>query len=187
MVNLIVISFCKTIYSVTLACFSVILIYPHSLFSYFTILSVMTAVTFPLRPPSLAFSICGRRSQNDVYEIKYSVWRWLIRRCQGRARQVMPFTFTKKTGWHTFSPFRDAVRAIPPLSVCWPLPSPLSQIDEWCLCLQWTHVPRLRHWGAWCLDPVQSKHSFLFCKICQRSAGDVILSHSQDLCVTQSQ
>ena len=72
-VNLIVISFCKTIYSVTLACFSVILIYPHSLFSYFTILSVMTAVTFPLRPPRLAFAICGRRWQNDVYEIKYSV------------------------------------------------------------------------------------------------------------------
>ena len=39
-VNLIVISFCKTIYFVTSACFSVILIYPHSLFSYFTILSV---------------------------------------------------------------------------------------------------------------------------------------------------
>ena len=42
---------------VSLACFSVILIYPHSLFSYFTILSVMTAVTFPLRPPRLAFAI----------------------------------------------------------------------------------------------------------------------------------
>ena len=39
-VNLIVISFCKTICFVTSACFSVILIYPHSLFSYFTILSV---------------------------------------------------------------------------------------------------------------------------------------------------
>ena len=61
------------LYFVTLACFSVILIYPHSLFSYFTILSVMTAVTFPLRPPRLAFAICGRRWQNDVYEIKYSV------------------------------------------------------------------------------------------------------------------
>ena len=61
------------IYFVTLACFSVILIYPHSLFSYFTILSVMTAVTFPLRPPRLAFAICGRRWQSDVYEIKYSV------------------------------------------------------------------------------------------------------------------
>ena len=59
---------CKTIYFVALACFSVILIYPHSLFSYFTILSVMTAVTFPLRPPRLAFAICGRRWQNDVYE-----------------------------------------------------------------------------------------------------------------------
>ena len=46
-VNLILISFCKTIYFVTLTCFSVILIYRHSLFSYFTIiiLSVMTAVT----------------------------------------------------------------------------------------------------------------------------------------------
>ena len=64
--------FCKTIYFVTLACFSVILIYPHSLFSYFTIiiLSVMTAVTFPLRPPRLAFAIYGRRWQNDVYENK---------------------------------------------------------------------------------------------------------------------
>ena len=74
-VNLIVISFCKTIYFVTLACFSVILIYPDSLFSYFTIiiLSVMTAVTFPLRPPRLAFAICGWRRQNDVHEIKYSV------------------------------------------------------------------------------------------------------------------
>ena len=40
----------------------------------------------------------------------------------------MPFTFTKKTGWHTFSPFRDAVRATPPLSVCWPLPSPLHKL-----------------------------------------------------------
>ena len=33
----------------------------------------MTAVTFPLRPSRLAFAICGRRWQNDVYEIKYSV------------------------------------------------------------------------------------------------------------------
>ena len=32
----------------------------------------MTAVTFPFRPPRLAFAICGRRWQNDVYEIKYS-------------------------------------------------------------------------------------------------------------------
>ena len=74
-VNLIVISFCKTIYFVTLACFSVILIYPNSLFSYFTIiiLSVMTAVTFPFRPPRLAFAICGWRWQNDVHEIKYSM------------------------------------------------------------------------------------------------------------------
>ena len=62
-VNLIVISFCKTIYFVTLACFSVILIYLLSLFSYFTviILSVMTPVTFPLRLPRLAFNICGWR------------------------------------------------------------------------------------------------------------------------------
>ena len=50
-------------------------IYPDSLFSYLTIiiLSVMTAVTFPLRPPRLAFAICGWRWQNDVHEIKYSV------------------------------------------------------------------------------------------------------------------
>ena len=33
----------------------------------------MTAVTFPLRPPRLAFAICGWRWQNDVFEIKYSV------------------------------------------------------------------------------------------------------------------
>ena len=33
----------------------------------------MTAVTFPLRPPRLAFAICGWRWQNDVHEIKYSV------------------------------------------------------------------------------------------------------------------
>ena len=52
---------------------TVIRIYPHSLFSYFTISSVMTAVTFLLCPPRLAFTICGRRWQNDVYEIKYSV------------------------------------------------------------------------------------------------------------------
>ena len=38
----------------------------------------MTAVTFPLRPPRLAFAICGRRWQNDVYEIKYSVCLILI-------------------------------------------------------------------------------------------------------------
>ena len=71
------VSFCKTIYFVTLVFFffSVILIYPHSLFSYFTIimLSVMTAVTFPLLPPRLAFAVCGWRRQNDVHEIKYSV------------------------------------------------------------------------------------------------------------------
>ena len=58
------------LYFITLACFSVILIYPHSIFSYFTILYVTTAVTFPLRPPRLAFAICGRRWQNDVYENK---------------------------------------------------------------------------------------------------------------------
>ena len=40
------------------------------LFSYFTILSVMSAVTFPLRPPRLAFAICGRRWENDVFENK---------------------------------------------------------------------------------------------------------------------
>ena len=37
------------------------------------IICILTAVTFPLRPPRLAFAICGRRWQNDVYEIKYSV------------------------------------------------------------------------------------------------------------------
>ena len=31
----------------------------------------MTSVTFPLRPPRLAFAICGWRWQNDVREIKY--------------------------------------------------------------------------------------------------------------------
>ena len=64
-----------TTYFVTLACFSVILIYPDSLFRYFTIviLSVIIAATFPLRPPRLAFAICGWRGQNDAHEIKYSV------------------------------------------------------------------------------------------------------------------
>ena len=33
----------------------------------------MTAVTFPLLPPRLDFAIFGRRWQNDVHEIKYSV------------------------------------------------------------------------------------------------------------------
>ena len=33
----------------------------------------MTAVTFPLRLPRLAFAICGWRWQNDMHEIKYSV------------------------------------------------------------------------------------------------------------------
>ena len=32
----------------------------------------MTAVTFPLWPPCLAFAICGRRWQNNEYENK--VW-----------------------------------------------------------------------------------------------------------------
>ena len=66
-------------------------IYPHSLFSHFTTLSVywlqyyvyiiciLTAVTFPLRPPRLAFAICGRRWQNEVHEIKYSVCDLLLR------------------------------------------------------------------------------------------------------------
>ena len=35
-----------------------------------TLLSVMTAVTFPLRPPHLAFAICWWRWQNDVYKNK---------------------------------------------------------------------------------------------------------------------
>ena len=35
-----------------------------------TLLSIMTAVTFPLRPPRLAFAICGRSWQNDVYKNK---------------------------------------------------------------------------------------------------------------------
>ena len=34
----------------------------------------MTAVTFPLRLPRLAFAICGWKWQNDLHEIKYSVW-----------------------------------------------------------------------------------------------------------------
>ena len=33
----------------------------------------MTAVTFPLRLPRLAFAICGWRWQNDLHEIKYKV------------------------------------------------------------------------------------------------------------------
>ena len=35
----------------------------------------MTAVTFPLRPPRLAFAICGWRWQNDLHEIKVH-WYW---------------------------------------------------------------------------------------------------------------
>ena len=43
----------------------------YSLFSYFnTILSVTTAVTFPIWPPRLVFAICRRRWQNDLYENK---------------------------------------------------------------------------------------------------------------------
>ena len=37
------------------------------------ILSVMTDVSFPLRPPRLAFAICGWSWQNNVHETKYSV------------------------------------------------------------------------------------------------------------------
>ena len=35
----------------------------------------MTAVTFPLRPPRLAFAICGWRWQNDVYETIHKKYR----------------------------------------------------------------------------------------------------------------
>ena len=38
------------------------------------ILSVMTAVTFPLRPPRLAFAICGWRWQNDLHENKVGAY-----------------------------------------------------------------------------------------------------------------
>ena len=41
-----------------------------SVLSQNTLLSVMTAVTFPLCPPRLAFAICGWRWQNDVYKSK---------------------------------------------------------------------------------------------------------------------
>ena len=58
----------------------------------------MTAVTFPLHPPSLAFSICGRRWQNDVYEIKYSVWRWLTRRCQEELGRLCHSLSLRKQG-----------------------------------------------------------------------------------------
>ena len=44
----------------------------------------MTAVTFPLRPPRLAFAICGRRWQNDVHEIKYSVCVNIIKQHRGK-------------------------------------------------------------------------------------------------------
>ena len=40
----------------------------------------MTAVTFPLRLPRLAFAICGWRWQNDVYEIKYRVCKGVTKR-----------------------------------------------------------------------------------------------------------
>ena len=36
----------------------------------------MIAVNFPLRPPRLAFVICGWRWQNDEHEIKYSVLKF---------------------------------------------------------------------------------------------------------------
>ena len=34
----------------------------------------MTAVTFPLRPPSLALAIFGRRWQNDEYKNKVYIY-----------------------------------------------------------------------------------------------------------------
>ena len=42
----------------------------------------MTAVTFPLRLPRLAFAICGWRWQNDMHEIKYSVSRFKGSTCK---------------------------------------------------------------------------------------------------------
>ena len=88
---------CKTIYFVTLACFSVILIHPHTLFSDFTILSVMTAVTFPRRPPRVAFAICGRRWQNDVYENKV----YFVAISTVNIHNFMIIIIT--VSWHSFS------------------------------------------------------------------------------------
>ena len=36
----------------------------------------MTAVTFPLRPPRLAFAICGWRWQNDLHVLKREHVYW---------------------------------------------------------------------------------------------------------------
>ena len=61
--------FIHIVYLVTLQYY----LYIYWLQYYLYIICTLTAVTFPLLPPRLAFAICGRRWQNDVYEIKYSV------------------------------------------------------------------------------------------------------------------
>ena len=38
----------------------------------------MTAVTFPLRPPRLAFAICGWRWHNDLHENKVEYYYYII-------------------------------------------------------------------------------------------------------------
>ena len=49
----------------------------------------MTAVTFPLRPPRLAFVICGQRWQND--ERKNNVYRKLKLTYNAIVYQVFPW------------------------------------------------------------------------------------------------
>ena len=60
----------------------------------------MTAVTFPPRPPRLAFAICGRRWQNDEYEnkiLKVCVfWSLVWPVMHGKQYSVEPFSCIKQ-------------------------------------------------------------------------------------------
>ena len=49
----------------------------------------MTAVTFPLRPPRLAFAVCGKRWQNDEY--KNNLYRKLKLTYNAIVYQVFPW------------------------------------------------------------------------------------------------
>ena len=49
----------------------------------------MTAVTFPLRPPRLAFAVCGKRWQND--ECKNNLYRKLKLTYNAIVYQVFPW------------------------------------------------------------------------------------------------
>lgn len=70
------------------------------------------------------------------------------------AQHFTPLTLIITTGWQTFSPTYGAVIAAPSFVgwVGW------SQIEVWCLCLQWAQCTRLRQWAArW--GPLQLKQS----------------------------